>query len=104
MNTVDKLGSIYLFKDVPRRSLEEFIVHSPPVQFPRGSEVFRQGTSADVALLLIEGRLVAQVEGNNPPKGRGSDCLAGPRPRRVDSPKSRYDNSKASFHWKPKRK
>lgn len=62
MNTVDKLGSIYLFKDVPRRSLEEFIVHSPPVQFPRGSEVFRQGTSADVALLLIEGRLVAQVE------------------------------------------
>jgi CRP-like cAMP-binding protein len=62
MSVVAKLQSIYLFKDVPQRSLEEFIVHAPPVQFPRGSEVFRQGSPADVALLLIEGRLIAQVE------------------------------------------
>jgi CRP-like cAMP-binding protein len=62
MSVVDKLQSIYLFKDVPRRSLEEFIVHAPPVQFPKGSEVFRQGSPADVALLLIDGRLIAQVE------------------------------------------
>ncbi|MEC7948256.1 MAG: cyclic nucleotide-binding domain-containing protein [Myxococcota bacterium] len=62
MSVVDKLHSLYLFKDVQRRSLEEFIVHAPPVQFPRGSEVFRQGSPADVALLLIEGRLVANVE------------------------------------------
>ena len=62
MSVVDQLQSMYLFKDVPRRSLEEFIVHAPPVQFPRGSDVFRQGSPADVALLLIDGRLVAQVE------------------------------------------
>lgn len=62
MSVVEKLESMYLFKDVSRRSLQEFIVHAPPVQFPRGSEVFRQGSPADVALLLIEGRLTAQVE------------------------------------------
>jgi CRP-like cAMP-binding protein len=62
MSVVDKLQSMYLFKDAPKRSLEEFIVHAPPVQFPRGSEVFRQGSPADVALLLIDGRLIAQVE------------------------------------------
>jgi len=62
MSAVDTLASLYLFKDVPRGSLQEFIVHAPPVQFPRGSEVFRQGAPSDVALLLIDGRLIAQVE------------------------------------------
>ena len=63
MNVVPKLQKMYLFKSVSRRSLEEFIAYAPPVTFPRGSEVFRQGTPADVALLLVEGRLIAEVSG-----------------------------------------
>jgi CRP-like cAMP-binding protein len=62
MNDVDKLLNLYIFKGVPRRSLQELLILAPPVTFPRDSFVFRQGQATDVALLLISGRLAAQVE------------------------------------------
>ena len=58
---VDKLSKLYLFKSVPRRSLDELCALAPPVRFERRNEVFRQGAPADVALLVIEGRLIASV-------------------------------------------
>jgi CRP-like cAMP-binding protein len=62
MNDVDKLQKLYIFKAVPRLSLEELVALAPPVQFAKDVIVFHQGAPTDVALLLIEGRLVATVE------------------------------------------
>jgi len=59
---VDKLSELYLFKTVPRRALQELCVMAPPVAFKAGDKVFGQGDSADVALVVIEGHLVASVE------------------------------------------
>lgn len=58
---VDKLSKLYMFKQTPRRSLDELCALAPPVHFPRGHTVFTQGAEADLALLLIDGRLVALV-------------------------------------------
>ena len=59
---VDKLASLYLFKTVPRRALQELCIMAPPVRFKKGNKVFGQGDSADVALLLMDGTLTASVE------------------------------------------
>ena len=59
---VDKLASLYLFKTVPRRALQELCIMAPPVRFKKGNKVFGQGDSADVALLLMDGTLAASVE------------------------------------------
>ena len=59
---VDKLTELYLFKAVPRRALQELCVMAPPVRFKAGDQVFGQGDSADVALLVIDGELQAKVE------------------------------------------
>ena len=62
---VDKLASLYLFKTVPRRALQELCIMAPPVRFKKGNRVFGQGDSADVALLLIDGTLSALVEADD---------------------------------------
>lgn len=58
---VDRLSKLYLFHNTPKRSLDELCALAPPVHFAKGHTVFRQGAEADVALLLIEGRLLAIV-------------------------------------------
>jgi len=58
---IDTLTKLFLFKGVPRRSLQELLSLAPPVRFMTGQPVFHQGAEADSALLLIEGRLIATV-------------------------------------------
>ncbi len=62
MSSPDVLASMFVFKGVPKRSLHELCILAPPVQFPLGATVFEQGKVADVALILIEGRLEVEVE------------------------------------------
>ena len=57
----DKLSKLYLFKGVSRASLDELVGLAPPVRFQAGQTVFKQGDAADVALLLLDGRLIATV-------------------------------------------
>ena len=59
---VDKLAALYLFKSVSRRALQELCVMAPPVEFKKGAKVFGQGDTADVALLVMDGQLIASVE------------------------------------------
>lgn len=61
MNEIDQLGQLYLFRSVPREALRDLVSLAPPTRFAAGLTVFEEGSSADVALLLIEGRLVASV-------------------------------------------
>jgi CRP-like cAMP-binding protein len=58
---IDQLNQLYLFRSVPRPALRELITLAPPTRFAAGSPVFEEGAPADVALLLIRGRLVASV-------------------------------------------
>ena len=58
----DVLAELYLFKAVPRRALVELCSLAPPVVYAPGTALFRQGDPADVAVLLVEGRLVASVK------------------------------------------
>jgi CRP/FNR family transcriptional regulator, cyclic AMP receptor protein len=58
---ISTLSKLYMFKSVPPASLAELCALAPPVHFLMGQAVFLQGANADVALLLIEGRLIATV-------------------------------------------
>lgn len=58
---VDKLSQLYLFRDVPRAALESLALSATAVRFAAGDTVFQQGTTADLALLLAEGRLTVHV-------------------------------------------
>jgi len=58
---IDQLSQLYLFRSVPRPALRELLTLAPPTRFATGSPVFEEGAPADVALLLIQGRLVATV-------------------------------------------
>ena len=62
MSDVDKLQKMFLFRSVPMKDLRKLCVVAPPVQFRQGVTVFKQGDQADVALLVIEGRLGAYVQ------------------------------------------
>jgi CRP-like cAMP-binding protein len=65
------LSNMLVFRDVPRRALSELCILAPPVQFPIGALVFEQGMTADVALLLIEGKLNVEVHGAGQPRQLG---------------------------------
>ena len=58
---VDALSQLYLFRGVPSRALAEICSLAPPVRYEAGEVLFRQRDPADVALLLVEGRLVVSV-------------------------------------------
>jgi len=60
---VDRLSQLYLFREVPRAALESLALSATTVRFAEGDTVFQQGTPADVALLLAEGRLTVHVLG-----------------------------------------
>jgi CRP-like cAMP-binding protein len=62
MSDLDALSRLYLFRSVPRSALEELLILAPPTRLGAGHTVFRQGSAADVALLLIEGTLAVEVE------------------------------------------
>lgn len=58
---VDALSQLYLFRGVQPRALAELCALAPPVRYAAGEQVFRQRDPADVALLLVDGRLVVSV-------------------------------------------
>ena len=72
----ETLSRLYLFREVSASALQELCVLAPPVQFQAGSNVFAQGDAADTALLVVEGCLVASVEGRDGQKIVG-DARAG---------------------------
>lgn len=61
MNEIERLSQLYLFRAVPPAALRELIILAPPTRIAAGHEVFAEGAAADVALLLLSGRLIAAV-------------------------------------------
>jgi CRP-like cAMP-binding protein len=61
VNDIDQLSQLYLFRTVPAPALRDLLTLAPPTRFGAGHAVFEEGQPADVALLLIRGRLVASV-------------------------------------------
>jgi CRP-like cAMP-binding protein len=76
INEQEILSRLYLFREVSASALQELCRLAPPVKFPAGSNVFAQGDAAETALLVVEGRLVASVEGRDGQKIVG-DSRAG---------------------------
>ncbi len=70
------LSRLYLFRDVSSSALMQLCSVAPPVQYEAGVEVFRQGDPADSALLVVEGRLIASIQGSGGEKIVG-DSKAG---------------------------
>jgi CRP/FNR family cyclic AMP-dependent transcriptional regulator len=58
---VERLSRISMFKGVPEVSLAELVRLAPIVRFKEGDAVFRQGDTADVALLVLSGGMTASV-------------------------------------------
>jgi CRP/FNR family transcriptional regulator, cyclic AMP receptor protein len=56
------LASLHLRQKVAEAEVEWLLQRSPPVDYPAGSILFRQGEPADSALLVVWGELVASVE------------------------------------------
>ena len=71
MNDVESLANLYMFRSVSRTDLSELCALAPPTTFQQGHVLFRQGQPADVALLVLEGRLVAEVSGGEAVKTVG---------------------------------
>ena len=76
MTEIEQLSHLYLFRTVPPRALRELLVLAPPTRIPPGGEVFAEGAAADVALLLLSGRLVASV-GHGPQSREVGDIKPG---------------------------
>ena len=62
MNDVDVISQLYVFRTVPRAEIESLVALAPPQEYPADAVVFRQGDRADVAVLVVDGRLEATVE------------------------------------------
>lgn len=63
MSDVDQIAQLYVFRSVPRSEIEALVALAPPQDYPADAVVFRQGDKADLALLVVDGRLEATVEG-----------------------------------------
>ena len=59
--SVEKLSALPLFRSVPTESLERLIEASSLTQYRSAAHIFEQGSPADKALLLIEGKLEVSV-------------------------------------------
>jgi len=70
------LSRLYLFREVAPSALLDLCRLAPPIQYKAGATVFSQGDAADTALLVVEGRLLASVEGKDGEKIVG-DSRAG---------------------------
>ena len=55
------LESLYVFQGIPVRWLDELLRLSPVRAWQRGTTLFEEGDSADVAVLLVSGELFATV-------------------------------------------
>jgi CRP-like cAMP-binding protein len=55
------LESLYVFQGIPVRWLDEMLRLSPVRAWQRGTTLFEEGESADVAVLLVTGELFATV-------------------------------------------
>lgn len=62
MNDIDLISQLYVFRSVPRTEIEALVRLAPPQLFEPHERVFVQGEVANVALLLVDGRLEATVE------------------------------------------
>lgn len=58
---VSALGQLYLFRSVSPSALAELYALAPPVTYPTGATLFRQGDPSDHALLVLTGRLQAFI-------------------------------------------
>ncbi|MDP6934655.1 MAG: cyclic nucleotide-binding domain-containing protein [Myxococcota bacterium] len=58
----EKLGALYLFREVPKAELRKLCILAPPTRLSAGSVLFEQGESANIAMLLVEGRLEVSVQ------------------------------------------
>lgn len=60
--SVEKLARLPLFRDVPEASLQRLLQRSALQTYRIAEHVFEQGSAADRALLLVEGRLEVSVK------------------------------------------
>lgn len=58
---VAALAQLYLFRSVSPAALAELCSLAPPVSYPTGATLFRQGDPSDHALLVVTGRLQAFI-------------------------------------------
>ncbi len=58
----DGLASLYMFRTVQKRHLEDLVEMAPPVTYFNGDIVFHEGAAADSAVLVVTGKLVAYVD------------------------------------------
>jgi CRP-like cAMP-binding protein len=72
----EKLSTVFLFRQIAQKDISELCRIARPVDFRPGDEVFTQGQSANCALLVVEGRLVASV-GSGSEKREVGDSRAG---------------------------
>lgn len=61
MADANLLESLYVFQGIPVRWLDELLRLSPVRAWPRGTTLFEERESADVAVLLVSGELFATV-------------------------------------------
>lgn len=61
MGDAKSLAGLPLFDRVPVQDLRQLCALAPPTAFPAGSTLIEAGTEADVALLLVAGKLEALV-------------------------------------------
>lgn len=62
MSAAAELSGLFLFRDIPPKAVSNLCILAPPTRFGVGSTVFKQGADADVALLLIKGKLEVEVQ------------------------------------------
>jgi CRP-like cAMP-binding protein len=62
MSAISDPSSLFVFRDVSSRSIAELNILAPLTQFKMGMTIFKQGAKADVALLLVSGKLGVEVE------------------------------------------
>lgn len=60
--SVEKLAKLPLFRSVPEASLEHLLQVCSPTRYRTAARIFEQGSPADQALLLVEGRLEVSVK------------------------------------------
>jgi CRP-like cAMP-binding protein len=60
--SVEKLARLPLFRSVPEDSLEKLLEVCRPTRYRTATRIFEQGSPADQALLLVEGRLEVSVK------------------------------------------
>lgn len=77
MHIVDSISSLFLFRSVPERNLQELCILAPPILFPAGATIFEQGAKADVGFLLITGQLDVFVQGNTGERRMVGEIRAG---------------------------